>query len=90
VRTGRGRIFHAAYEVLGVRVCRKHLAKVIDATAKTFVAGKTSDEAELCARRGVVTSLTQVRKNRGRTIKRDLLRALEKIGVLEIPDPDIE
>ena len=89
-RTNRVRVLHAAYEVLGVRVCRKHLAKLIDATGKTLVTGKASVATRRRASKCAVTSLTQVRKNQGRTIERDFRRALEKIGVLEIPDPDIE
>ena len=82
MRTGSG--FYAAYEVLGVRVCRKHIAKVIDGATKTLPKGdrRVPDV-------GAVAALTQDRKNRQRTLTHDWLRALEKIGILDIPDPNI-
>ena len=81
MRTGTR--FHAAYEVLGVRVCRKHITKLIDAASKTL------PETDRRVHVDAVISLTQVRKNRGRTLKHEMLRALEKIGILEIPDPNL-
>jgi hypothetical protein len=85
MRTGGG--FHAAYEVLGVRVCRKHITKLIDAASKTLPETDRRRRVQVDA----LTSLTQVRKNknRGRTLKHEMLRALEKIGILEIPDPNL-
>jgi hypothetical protein len=83
VRTGSG--FHAAYEVLGVRVCRKHISKVIDAASKMLHPGdRCLNDVD------AVILLSRYRRNRGRTIKRDFSRALEKIGILEIPDPNLE
>ncbi len=52
-----GRRFHAAYEVLGVRVCRKHLARVIDSASKAVQANDRRIHVD-----AVITTLAQVRK----------------------------
>ena len=80
-----GSCSHAAYEVLGVRVCRKHIAKIIDSATKTLRA--TDRRVHVDA---VITTLSPVRKNHGRALKHDMLRALDKIGILEIPDPIVD
>ncbi len=80
-----GRKIHAAYEVLDVRVCRKHLAKVIDSASKALQANDRRVHVD-----AVITTLAQFRKDRGRALKQDMLRALDKIGILEIPDPNLE
>jgi hypothetical protein len=78
---GKGRPdLNAAYSVRDVSVCREHLAVVIDAVSN--VSTKATDRTE-CAD---VTSLTKVRSKRDRTRSTDLLQALEKIGILEIPE----
>lgn len=86
LRVGQ-RGFNAAYSVLDISVCRRHLAKILDAAAKrpfpgTGAGGQTDRQLP-----PEVASLSQVRRNRGTTLRRDFTRELEKIGLFEIPAP---
>ncbi len=78
-----GSILPAAYLVAGVRACRKHLATLIDAVSAELTTAQDGAGGDRPSR-SEATSLNQFRLKH----QRDLKLRLEKLGIIDIPDPD--
>lgn len=74
--------FNAAYSVLDVRACKKHLAKVIDAASRLSIREATDRPVHNYLTS--LSSLGQVRKIRESTLRQNL--KLENSGILDIRD----